>query len=245
MNLSLLDVWLERLSKIAGILLPVTIAIVGGMYTFVKDKNDEAVRNAQQERDQNQKTFDNTQKQYGNLAALLPLLTSEKEGQVQVGLEIYQSEASVDQAPPNLVSTIRRLSNQFPQQAKLVQLATEAGQRQQRAECKSSPDGLYIQVANETTQLALGEGLAKRLTSSEVSPPVQGVQRIDHGPRSNELRYYFSDPTNLQASDLIAKLRAAGVENISKVDLAARYLKKGCPPPSVYELWIGTSSPLK
>jgi hypothetical protein len=199
---------------------------------------------AQQKRDDSQKAFDNTQKQYANLTSLLPLLTSGKDAQVQVGLEIYLSEARVFQAPTDLQSTIRQLSNEFPQQAKLVQLATEAGQRQQGAECKASADGVYLQVANSSAQLGLGKALANQLTAMGVSPPVQGVQRIDQGPHSSELRYYFSDANNVQATEIISKLRTAGIENVSAVDLTQRYLKSGCRPPAVYELWIGTSSPL-
>jgi hypothetical protein len=241
---SRLDVGLERLSKVAGILLPITIAVVGGIYTRDKDRNDEALRTAQQQRDATQKAFDNTQKQYANLTSLIPLFTSGKEEQVKIGLEIYLSEARVLQAPTDLQSTIERLSNQFPEQARLVQLAAEAGKRQQTAECKTGVDGIYLQVANSSTQLALGKALASQLTSDGISPSVQGVQRIDQGPRATELRYYRSQANDLQATDIISKLQAAGLGHVAKVDLTQRYLKSGCSPPAVYELWIGASSPL-
>lgn len=163
---------------------------------------------------------------------------------MQVGLEIYLSEARALQAPTDLQSTIRGLSNQFPQQARLVQLATEAGQRQQSAECKASASGIYVHVANSSTQLALGKSLANQLTDKGVSLPVQGVQRIDQGPHSTELRYYFSEANNTQASGIISTLGAVGIEGVARVNLAQQYLNSGCPPPAVYELWIGTSSPL-
>jgi len=51
---STLDLWLERFSKMAAILLPVAIAVVGGMYTLQKDRNDDAVRVQQRKRDENQ-----------------------------------------------------------------------------------------------------------------------------------------------------------------------------------------------
>jgi hypothetical protein len=241
---SRLDVGLERLSKVAGILLPITIAVVGGIYTSNKDKNDEAVRAAQEQRDATQKAFDNTQKQYANLMALIPLFTSGKEEQARVGLEIYLSEARLLQAPTDLQSTIQGLSNQFPEQARLVQLATEAGKRQQDAECKVSADGIYLQVANSSTQVALGKLLASQLKSNGVSPSVQGVQRIDQGPNATELRYYRSEANDLQATGIISKLQAVGIANVARVDLTQRYLKSGCSPPAVYELWIGASSPL-
>jgi len=239
-----LDVWLERLSKLAGILLPVTIALVGGIYTRNKDRNDEAVRVAQQKRDESQKLFGNTQKQYTNLTTLLPLLASDKEMQVQAGLQIYLSEARVFQAPTDLQSFVLGLSNRFPGQAKLVQSAAEAGQRQQGEECKAIADGVYVHVANSEQQLKLGQTLANRLRAMNVSPPIQGVQRIDQGPNKIELRYYFSDANNNQANEIVTKLQAAGIQDVVKADLSKRYLKRGCPPPAVYELWIGTSTPL-
>ena len=165
---SRLDAWLERFSKLAGFLLPVTVALVGGIYTYQKDSNDKALRKAQDIRDENQKAFDNTQKQYANLTALLPLLTSGNPSQVRVGLEIYLSEAKALQAPIDLQQTVARLSNEFPDQAGLVQKAAEAGQQQQAAQCKASPAGVYIQVANSTEQLDRGKTLAKLLTAANI-----------------------------------------------------------------------------
>jgi hypothetical protein len=239
------DVWLERLSKLAGILLPVIVALVGGIYTYQKDANDKALRKAQDNRDETQKAFDNTQKQYANLTALLPLLTSGNPSQVRAGLEIYLSEAKALQAPTDLQQTVSRLSNEFPDQAGLVQKAAEAGQQQQAAQCKASPDGIYIQVANSTEQLDRGKALAKLLTATGIMPPVEGVQRIDQPPRSTELRYYFGDMNNIQAGKILDELSRLGVAPVEKSNLNQRYLKPGCPPPAVFELWIGGSTPLQ
>ena len=109
---SRLDVWLERSSKLAGILLPLIVAVVGAVYTYQKDASDKY-----------QKTIENTQKQYANLTALLPLLTSGNPLQVRTGLEVYLSEAKALQAPTDLQQTVSRLSNEFPDQAGLVQKA--------------------------------------------------------------------------------------------------------------------------
>lgn len=242
---SRLDVWLDRLSKLAGVLLPITVALVGGIYTIQKDANDKTLRKDQQIRDEDQKAFDNTQKQYANLTALLPLLTSGNPSQVRAGLEVYLSEAKALQAPTDLQQTVSRLSNEFPDQAALVQKATEAGQQQQAAQCKASPEGIYIQVANSTEQLDRGKTLAKLLTAASIAPAVQGVQRIDRAPRSTELRYYFSDANNVQAEKVLDVLRRLGIAPIEKSNLSQRYLKSGCPPPAVFELWIGSSTPLQ
>ncbi len=56
---------LERVEKIANILLPIIVAVVGGTYTIMKDKSDNATREQAERRD-------TAQKQYANLTALLP-----------------------------------------------------------------------------------------------------------------------------------------------------------------------------
>lgn len=227
-----IDTVLERLSKVAGILVPIVIAAIGSLYTIEKDKSD-----------QEQREFDNAQKQYSNLAALLPLLTSDKANQVKMGLEVYIAETKVQQAPTDLQLSILQLSNQFPEQAALVQRAADAGREQQKAQCTANPDGLYIQVANSAEQLGLGKTLAKAV-AGHVAWPVQGVQRIDQGPAVTQLRYYFSPDNDTRAANIIAALAPLGVAPVQKQDLTSKYLKQGCAPPPVFELWIGASSPL-
>lgn len=241
---SRIDVTLERLSKVAGILVPVVIAAVGSLYTIEKDKSDQANRDTQLKRDQEQRDFDNAQKQYSNLAALLPLLTSDRPNQVKMGLEVYIAETKVQQAPTDLQLSILQLSNQFPEQAALVQRAADAGREQQKAQCTANPDGLYIQVANNAQQLDLGKALAKAV-GDHVAWPVEGVQRIDQAPALTQLRYYFSSDNNARADNIIAALGKLGVAPVLKQDLTARYLKADCPPPHVFELWVGASTPLK
>ncbi|MBV9760409.1 MAG: hypothetical protein JO340_07595 [Acidobacteriaceae bacterium] len=236
-----LDLKLDRLSKLSGIFVPIVIGLVGGYYACQKDCSDREFRIAEQKRNEDQREFDNTQKQYANLSALLPLLTSGKQDLVEAAVDVYTSEAKTRQAPTDLQDTIEKLKARFPELANPIDRATEAGQRQI---CKLNPDGLYIQVANDSNQLALGKDLDQRLTKSGISPAVQGVQRIDAGPRTTELRYYFSQRTNAQADQIIRKLNSVGIQDIQKADLSAEYLKPGCSPPAVYELWIGTSSPL-
>jgi hypothetical protein len=54
------DSSLDRVSKIAGILLPIVVGVVGAIYTIQKDKSDESARVSQA--------------QYANFSALLPLI---------------------------------------------------------------------------------------------------------------------------------------------------------------------------
>lgn len=49
------DAMLDRLSKIAGVFLPVVVAVVGGIYTANKDENDRLALNAQNDRENTKK----------------------------------------------------------------------------------------------------------------------------------------------------------------------------------------------
>jgi hypothetical protein len=118
-----LDNQLDRLSKIAGILLPLVIALVGALYTYEKDKNDERTQLRDDRRDLQQV-------QYGNLTALIPLLTSQDPSSRALGMEIFTSEAKKREAPLDLVPSIRRLGAQHPENQSLAAAAVEAANGQ-------------------------------------------------------------------------------------------------------------------
>lgn len=238
------DTFLDRASKIAGILLPVVVAVVGGIYTRNKDKSDDLLRTAQEQRDHDQQNWNNTQKQYANLTALVPLLTSKDPSAVATGLDIYASEARAGQAPLDLQTTIERIQNEQPAQRDRAQAASEAGKIQEMASaCHWDPDGIYIQVENSTEQLKNGRQL-KTLLQNSGTPTVQGVQRVDASPKNTQLRYFFTKDNTEAAGRIEAELAKHGIKGIDKVDLTPRYLKKDCNPPGTFELWIGSSVPL-
>ncbi len=229
--LSPLDMWLDRLSKIAGILVPVVLAVVGGWYNVKKDQSDAY-----------QQQWDNTQKQYSNVTALVPWLTSQNPVAVSAGLAIFTSEAKSRQAPLDLVQAISNISIEQPKLAGAVQNALDAAKVQMGSECKFNPNGIYVHVANSTEQLASGQQLANFLRSAGFT--VQGVQRVDVAPTSTQLRYYFSDANTTQATAIADNLKKHGFGKVDLVNLSPKYLKAGCPPPGIYELWIGTATPL-
>jgi hypothetical protein len=240
-----IDRGLELLSKLGSILVPLVIAVIGWTYTAKKDRNDALARAQQAQVNSEQKQFNATQKQYANLTALLPLLTSNDPEKVNVGLKIYTSEAAAGQAPTALQLCLRDLANQFPDKAALVQKAVEAGFKQQSEECSDIPGGIYVQVANSDQQVALGNLLGNSLTQSGVNQAIQGIQRIEKGPNTTQLRYYFNPSNDIEAHRIVAALASLGAGPVQLVDLTAAYLKKNCQPPSVFELWIGESTPLK
>ena len=135
------DVSLERLSKIAGILVPIVIALVGCFYTLTKDKNDAA--------DLQQKAeFDQTQRRYANLTALLPLLTSDDEAKFDLGVQIYTSEANAKQAPADqLQGYIQARAASNPGDPAL-QRAEEAGDRQQVTDA-DHPKGFGVIISGD------------------------------------------------------------------------------------------------
>jgi hypothetical protein len=124
-SVSRFDDRLDRLSKIAGILLPLVLGLVGGLYTYTKDKSD--ARNLRREEKR-----DLEQVQYGNLTALIPLLTSQDPSSRLLAIEIFTSEAKKQEAPLDLVPSIVRLGNEHPEHLKEVTAAVAAADEQMR-----------------------------------------------------------------------------------------------------------------
>src|ERR1022692_4929362 len=118
-----LDNRLDRLSKIAGLLLPLVVALVAGLYTYEKDKSEARTLKREDRRDLQQV-------QYGNLTALIPLLTSQDPATRALGMEIFTSEAKKREAPLDLVPSIRRLGAQHPENQGLAAAAVEAANGQ-------------------------------------------------------------------------------------------------------------------
>lgn len=105
---STFDKSLDRAAKVAGVLLPVIMAIVGGIYTYQKDKNDDRLRDMQANQDL-------SQKQYSNLTSLLPLLLSKDPASVSAALNVYTEETKVGQAPLSLKGIIEQIGNTQPE----------------------------------------------------------------------------------------------------------------------------------
>ena len=232
------DLTLDRVSKFAGILLPIVVGVVGAIYTIHKDDSDNKARNqatAQQI----------AQAQYANFAALLPLLVSNDDKQVSTALDIFNQEAAIGQAPQSLGPLIQQIGEAKPQLRAQAQAADQAVSMQAGAGCKVFPSGIFVQVANDNVQLKDGQALAALLKSEAGLPPVQGVQRVDAGPQQTQLRYYFSNVNDPDADKVIAVLHRFGFTNVVKQDLSPLYLKsKTCPPPPTFELWIGSGDAL-
>lgn len=232
------DLTLDRVSKFAGILLPVIVGLVGAIYTIQKDKSDE---NAEAQETKRQIA----QAQYANFAALLPLLVSNDDKQISIAFDIFNQEAADKQAPQSLRPLIQQIGETKPQLRAQAQAAEQAASVQAGTGCKSFPSGLFLQVANDKAQLQDGQALAARLKSEVGLPPVQGVQRVDAVPQQTQLRYYFSTANDSDATKLVAVLNRLGFTNVVKQDLSSLYLKnKACSPPPTFELWIGSSDAL-
>jgi len=111
----------------AGILLPLVVALVGGLYTYDKDRNDERTLQRENRRDLQQV-------QYGNLTALIPLLTSPDPSSRTLGMEIFTSEAKKHEAPLDLVASIKRLGAEHPENASQADAAVKAANEQSAAQ---------------------------------------------------------------------------------------------------------------
>lgn len=129
---SSLDHRLDQLSKIAGILLPLVVAVVGGFYTYQKDTSDARNLRRQEKRDRQQA-------RYANLTALVPLLTSPDPSSRLLAMEIFASEARKHEAPLDLLPAIQRLGNEHPEHLKEAMAAVTAAEEQSQAEKSPSP----------------------------------------------------------------------------------------------------------
>jgi len=105
----------------------VVLGLVGGLYTYEKDQSD--ARNLRRE-----ERRDLAQVQYGNLTALIPLLTSQDQSNRLLALEIFTSEAKKHEAPLDLVASIERLGSQHPENVKQAMDAVAAAQDQMKDE---------------------------------------------------------------------------------------------------------------
>ena len=234
MNPSTFDAKLDRVSKIAGVLLPLVVGVVGAWYTVQKDKNDEEARKQSA--------------QYANFAALLPLMVSNDDKQVSTALDIYTQEAAGGQAPQSLGPLIQQIAATKPQLKAQAQAAEQSASVQAGTGCKEFTGGLFVQVANDVEQLNDGRALLALLKAEQAAaglPTVQGVQRVDAVPQQTQLRYYFSSANDPVADKVIAALKQLGFSVVTKQDLSPLYLKnKSCPPPPTFELWVGGNDAL-
>ncbi len=228
---------LDRIEKIANILLPLVVAIVASFYTLRKDHSDEQAQKDLAARDL-------SQKQYANFTALLPMLLSKDSGTVSTALRVYTVESDLGLEPKELQSLIEDIGKQ-PEHRAEAQVAIQAADRQSTGKCRSISPGLFLQVANNADQLHNGQALAAQLKTAPGLPPVQGVQRVDAVPPQPQLRYYFSDENNAQADALISALQTHGFRDIQRQDLSRQYLASGCPRPATFELWTGAKAPLQ
>ena len=122
-----LDNRLDRLSKIAGLLLPLVVALVAGLYTYEKDKSEARTLKREERRDRQQV-------QYGNLTALIPLLTSQDPSSRALAMEIFTSEAKKHEAPLDLVPAIKRLGTEHPESQSQAMAAVAAADGQINAQ---------------------------------------------------------------------------------------------------------------
>lgn len=201
------DRGLDRAQKIANILLPLVIALLGIWYSYTKDKNDERLRAQQAAQDL-------SQKQYANVTALMPLLLSKDPASVSMGMAIYIDETNAKQAPDSLKGALEFIQHTQPEHMAEAQAALQGAELQSTGKCKSIPSGLFIQVANDTEQLKNGRALQALLKSVTGLPPVQGVQRVDSVPQQPQLRYYFTDGNNAQAAHIVAILQEHGFKHV-------------------------------
>jgi hypothetical protein len=234
---SFMDRWLDRLSKVFGILLPLVLGYISYSYQKNKDTSDagEHARQAIQIRDR--VAWEQKSKRYENLAALLPLLVSGDKAKIATALNLLESEAKEGLAPPEVQAIVARIAGDRADLRVEATRTLEAVSNQvARDTCRQMPDGIYVHVADSKDQYVAGQWLSRSALLSKL-PVVRGVERVEASPDHTEIRYYTKQ-NEATAKDLMDALKGAGFADVQLKDISASYLKKGCPPPGIFELWF-------
>ena len=235
------DQFLERLARLATIVIPVVIAFFSQTYTAQKDASDRVEKRLDRQDRAEALRSDQEQK---NVALLLPLLKSTDSNERLMGIEIFTSQAESGQAPLYLQLTIERLkalaSPQTPAgaatQAALTK-ATQAANQQQLTCGNTMPEGVYLHYQDKA-QKAGAQKIGADLKQQNLN--FRGVQQVDVAPRQTEIRYYPAGAKQDDLQKLVTTLAKYGLTDVPKKDIS--YLLHGCAPRAIYEVWIAADA---
>lgn len=228
---------------LSGILLPIVVAIVGGIYTYVQDKNQEA--NAVQ--DQQNEEISHRADRATNL---LKHFASESKRERLLAIKVAEQLGKDKQLPDELVPVLIEIAKNDPsadvsgaaaEATSKVTEVTTINQAGNVETVKSTageviaaiPPRVYFHIRNES-QRERAEQIAAKLQDQGFIVP--GIERLDAGPPHTELRFFKgSDPTDTQT--LVKALDQLGLK-VDQVDLSNRYKNSTAIRPRHYELWI-------
>jgi hypothetical protein len=230
------------LAAVAGILLPIVVAGVGGTYTYMQDKHNGEELAQQKVREQ---VLSRAQ----TATTLLEHLASDSARERLLAVKVAEHLAKDKMLPDELVPALIEIARADDSSAvsgaaaeavasttTVTQLTTEGTVREAAstasATLKKLPARVYIHIRTED-QRSAARGFSNAL--EEVGLSVPGIERRDQGPRTTELRYFQgSDPADIE---LIMKTLSGASLPVKSVDLSKRFTDAKIRPRH-YELWI-------
>jgi hypothetical protein len=229
----------EMLPWLQGVLLPVAVAAVGGLYTYVQNNHNE--RNLQQEKDRADVTSRAAQ-----ASQLLIHLASTNDRERLLSIKLAEQLGKDNLLPQELVPVLIEIASSDPSAA-VSRAAGEALADTKRvttvapngnvstqsvapATLQTLPARVYVHIRSEE-QRPVARVLSSALEQGGFNVP--GIQRVEVGPARSELRYFAgSSQEDIQG---IEKVLAAEGLSVKDADLSSQY--KGLRSRH-YELWL-------
>jgi hypothetical protein len=232
---------------LSGILLPVVLALVGGVYTYIQDRNHEATAGQEHQNEEVRRRADTA-------TNLLKHFASENKRERLLAIKVAEQLVKEKQLPDELAPALIEIAKSDPS-AEVAGAATEAtnkitevttiNQAGNPETIKSTasetiakiPPRVYFHIRNDS-QRGKAEQIAAKLQEQGFIVP--GIERLDTGPTNTELRFFNgSEPADTQR--LVNALNQLGLK-VNQVDLSNRYKNSTSIRPRHYELWINANN---
>jgi hypothetical protein len=227
---------------LSGVLLPVVVAAVGGLYTFVQDQH-----NAQDL--VQQKAIEQITARARQATDLLTHLSSANDRERLLAIKVAEQLGKENLLPQELVPVLLEIARSDPSSPVSVaassavagttkvtavassgQVVTAASQG--AAALATLPPRVYVHIRSEEQRPA-ARTLSAAIEQAGFSVP--GIQRVDVGPAHSELRYFRgSDPQDVEG---ISKALAAAGVTVQPADLSAGFRGANIRARH-YELWL-------
>lgn len=214
----------------AGILIPIIIAVLGGIFADIErehNRNQLAQQSkADSDRLEQQSKFDSAQRQADRVALLLKHLASPVSNERLLAIKAAEYFGKENQLPSVLVPVLVEIAAKGTPEEKKA--ATDA--------LSSLPSRVYIHIPSEQQRNGAKQIQAKL---EEQALTVPGIQRVNVAPSSTELRFFKTNERG-EAERIVGILKSAGVDaRIS--DLSDRFNESSAIRQNHFELWFAAN----
>jgi hypothetical protein len=235
------------LSAVSGVLLPLAVAGVGGVYTYLQDKHNDDVLIQQRQNEQ-------VRQRSEQATTLLTHLASDSARERLLAVKVTEQLAKDNLLPSELVPVLVEIAKNDDSSG-VSGAATEAVASTTKVTTVSAA-GTQETVSSQaqTTLAALPVRVYIHIRSEDQRKPAQkvaaalqakgflvpGIELVNVGPKESELRY-FQGSNKDDTDSLIADLQTLRLD-VSPVDLSERYKNSPGIRPRHYELWFGPTA---